>query len=260
MKEKIKLKNGNVLYIIPDEDALNPRTEWDNLGHMVAWHRNYHLGDNSIKGKEARNKFVPEFDDTESLFCALAGMNHPDDLEELQTKEDFKEYFEKVSDAAHEKAVILPLRLLDHSGLSMSIGSGAHWSDPGGWDSGQVGWIYMTYQEARSNFKVDENDTVEEWHGPNKGKRVPLRDVMVRMLEGEVETYDQYLRGDVYGFQLKKIVQFEKKNLETGELTIIEEEEDVDSCWGFYGSDHKENGLYEQAGIKEEDIIEETTV
>lgn len=38
------------------------------------------------------------------------------------------------------------------------------------------------------------------------------------ILRGEVEIYDQYLRGEVYGF-------------------IVEDDdgEHIDSCWGFYG-------------------------
>ena len=37
-------KNGKLLEIFVDEDSQNPR-EWDNLGTMVCWHRNYNLGD-----------------------------------------------------------------------------------------------------------------------------------------------------------------------------------------------------------------------
>ena len=36
-------------------------------------------------------------------------------------------------------------------------------------------------------------------------------------LHSEVETYDQYLRGECYGFQL------------------YEDGEEIDSCWGFLG-------------------------
>ena len=31
--------------IYTDEDAANPRTEFDNVGTMVCWHRGYNLGD-----------------------------------------------------------------------------------------------------------------------------------------------------------------------------------------------------------------------
>ncbi len=232
MKEKFKLKNGNILYIIQDDQPIDPRSD-DNLGTMICWHRRYSLGD---------TKKSKEFADTESLFCELAGMPHSDEVEGLNTKEEFKEYFEKVSDKAHENAIILPLRLFDHSGLSMSVGSGAHEFDPGGWDSGQIGWIYITREKIAEEFGKHGGRTDEE---------------IISYLEGEVALYDQYLTGDCYGFQLMKVVKFEKKNLGTGEVTIIEEEEHVDSCWGFFGTNFKENGLYEAVGITQEDIIEE---
>jgi hypothetical protein len=75
------------------------------------------------------------------------------------------------------------------------------------WDSGQVGWIYATWQKI-----------VSEW-GPGKGAMKKAE----KCLLAEVEEYDQYLTGDVYGY-------------------IIEDEEGetVDSCWGFFGHKYAE--------------------
>lgn len=68
------------------------------------------------------------------------------------------------------------------------------------WDSGQSGFVYCTKKQAR-----------EEW---GDDYEVNAR----RVLRGEVKTFDQYLRGDVYGY------------------TITDKDGDeVDSCWGFYG-------------------------
>ena len=53
-------------------------------------------------------------------------------------------------------------------------------------------------------------------------------------LKNEVEIYDQYLTGDVYGFDLVKVSTCDEGH---------EHEESIDSCWGFYGSDIKENGM-----------------
>ena len=61
------------------------------------------------------------------------------------------------------------------------------------------------------------------------------------MLVGEVEVYDQYLRGEVFGYQ----------------VFIFDEETDVweetdESCWGFYGDDLMENGILDNIdGLKE---------
>ena len=51
----------------------------------------------------------------------------------------------------------------------------------------------------------------------------------IEIMEGEVEVYDQYLRGEVYGY------------------TLYEQEDDEwteeDSCFGFYGDDVLTNGI-----------------
>lgn len=88
---------------------------------------------------------------------------------------------------------ILPLYLYDHSGITMNT-TGFHCP----WDSGRVGFICMS---------------------PDTAKDECIKDPLA-CLRGEVETYDQYLRGDVWGY----IVTHD----ETGE---------EDSCWGFFGSD-----------------------
>ena len=52
----------------------------------------------------------------------------------------------------------------------------------------------------------------------------------MRRLRGEVEAFDQYLRGDVYGV----IVQRVKRDEDGDEVDT----EELDSCWGFYGLDY----------------------
>jgi hypothetical protein len=224
--ETIFLKDNHVLKIYNDDNASNPR-EWDNLGTMICWHRRYNLGD---------TKDSKDFRDTEHLFEFLSGTHF--DAEEFENVPE-EEVWERISDRAHDNAVILPLSLYDHSGISMSVGSVRN-----DWDSGQVGWIYLTYERARKEFKVLEGDLVEEWYGPNKGQHVPLRDIMVRILEGEVETYNQYLTGDTYRFKVikKRSVTWINKDNPEEEVTEVEEEL-IDSCDGFFGSDWEENGM-----------------
>jgi hypothetical protein len=91
----------------------------------------------------------------------------------------------------------LPLYLYDHSGITMSTGP---FACP--WDSGQVGIIYIEKEKFR-----------KEWNC----KRVNKKKVY-DLLRAEVEIYDNYLTGAVYGF-------------------IVEDEtgDSVDSCWGFFG-------------------------
>lgn len=102
--------NGYTLKIIPDENPLNPRTDCDHLGIMLCWHRRYSLGD-----------------------------SHPYD-----TPQDFAE-----SAAAKDMFVCLPVYLLDHSGLYVSVND---FNDS--WDSGQLGFIYCTKQDAQNGLTI----------------------------------------------------------------------------------------------------------
>lgn len=115
--------------------------------------------------------------------------------------------------------ISLPLYLYDHSGLTINT---TGFSCP--WDSGQVGVIFITLERIRKEYGV---------------KRISkkMRERVIKYLIGEVETYDQYLTGDIYGFSIEEI----KKCTKCKE----EHTEHIDSCWGFYGSDPKENGMLE---------------
>lgn len=96
--------------------------------------------------------------------------------------------------------IALPIYLYDHSGITINT---AGFSCP--WDSGQVGVIYCTKEAAVKEFG-------------NKVCTTKVREKALKCLRGEIEELDQYLRGEVYGFEV-----FDP----AGEL--------VDSCWGFYG-------------------------
>ena len=93
----------------------------------------------------------------------------------------------------------LPLYLYDHSGLTMAT---IPFSCP--WDSGQVGCIVVGTEKV-----------LKEWKRKKMSKG--LRKKAFTVLQGEVETYDQYLRGEVYGYEIEKDGEFQ------------------DSCWGYFG-------------------------
>ncbi len=107
--------------------------------------------------------------------------------------------------------IMLSLYLYDHSGITMNT---TGFSCP--WDSGQVGWIYCTKEKGRESLATYTDEAVRE------------------VLVGEVEIYDQYLRGDVYYFLCEEGTVCDK-----GEVHW----EVTNSCCGFYGSDVEENGM-----------------
>lgn len=223
--ETIKHK-GLTIKIIQDEDAPNPRKEYSNAGTMVCWHSRYDLGDEQRRDdprewmEELAEEYRPGLNDwlENGLYTRTVtadySQNKPYKEQMSKYRQRRREIVQKLLDQYY---IMLPLALIDHSGISMYIGSGAHACDPGGWDSGQVGWIYCTKKKA-----------VEEW-----GKKTCTRTVIAaaeKYLKGEVEEYDQYLTGDVYGY-------------------IVEDEEGVqlDSCWGMFGFDYCKGEAIEEA-------------
>ena len=116
----------------------------------------------------------------------------------------------------------LPLYLYDHSGITMST---APFSCP--WDSGQVGYIYVTKSQIRKEYRC---------------KRISpkLRARILGYLRSEVDEYDNYLTGEVYGFRVFDCCGY-----------------DVDSCYGFYGRESAESAgnealaYYNQNGEEE---------
>ena len=44
----VAYKAPYLLQIMMDDEPLNPRTDYDNFGHMACWHRRYNLGMNTI--------------------------------------------------------------------------------------------------------------------------------------------------------------------------------------------------------------------
>jgi hypothetical protein len=122
--------------------------------------------------------------------------------------------------------VTLPLFLYDHSGITMKT---TKFSCP--WDSGQIGIIYISKQ-----------DIIKEYGAFNKENKLKAIDYM----RCEVKTYDNYLTGNIYGFQL-----VEKK---TCECCSNVDEEVIDSCWGLNGDDFKNNGILDN--LDKEDLKE----
>ena len=111
-----------------------------------------------------------------------------DDLNKIMNRKDVK---------------FLPLYLYDHSGITMST---SPFSCP--WDSGQVGIIYATHEDIRKEF------------GPQGRALGHITDKAItsafKLMRQEVEVYDAFLKGEVYGY-------------------IIEDPDgdEIDSCWGF---------------------------
>lgn len=129
-----------------------------------------------------------EWDNAGTMVCFHPRYNLGD-KHDFPTPDAFRLWWEEYG----KDGTILPLHLYDHSGITMR-------TTPFGcpWDSGQVGWIYITKERA---------------------EREGIKDAAA-YLRGEVETYDQYLTGDVYCFGIE------------------DDGHTLDSSCGYFGLEH----------------------
>jgi hypothetical protein len=100
---------------------------------------------------------------------------------------------------------VLPLYMYDHSSQHIAT---TPFSCP--WDSGQLGWIEVTREDALKMI----------------GPKNMTPDNIMHLLKMEVIEYNSYINGDVYRFEIHD-----------------ENGEEVDSCGSFYGQEWHENGL-----------------
>lgn len=210
-EDSLNVKNYTVR-LEQDTTPSCPREDFDNLGTMACGHSRYRLGDKQVDDVETF--FIGLVDDQEPGFeDSLNGFENwfwERNVYSAETEREFESRKEKrISQGLDKYYILLPLYLYEHSGITMSTGP---FSCP--WDSGQVGWIYVSKECVRKEYG---------WKKITKSREKQI----CRYLEGEVETYDQYLTGEVYGY-------------------IIEDEygEELDSCWGYYG-DHHNSGIYD---------------
>jgi len=107
-------------------------------------------------------------------------------------------------DITFEHFYIAGLHVHQHSGIAMST---TPFQSP--WDSGQAGFVYVS--KAKAQERAPDDRAPKDW--------------ALEIMGGEVETFGQYLNGDVYGYRVEY-------NGDT-----------VDSCWGFYDRGYcKEQG------------------
>lgn len=219
-----------------DEFPESPRA-WCNLGTMVCWHNLYSLGDEQPS------------EDPDEYLLAMAEEFSPGITERVERFadrlwEDLKEregltledrlrshgiavdayQAERVLAVLDRHVIMLPLYLMDHSGLSMNTGG---FSCP--WDSGQVGYIYAKKADIRKEYG---------WKLITAKRQKQIESY----LKGEVEVYDQHLRGDVWGFVIEEFVPDEGW-------------QETDSCWGFYGSDPFENGMSDHINVDDHVLL-----
>lgn len=152
-----------------DCEVFNPRQD-DNLGTMICFHNRYVLGDK----------------------------DHGYSTDDYNSFEEMEQAIWKNENAG----VVLPLYLLDHSGITMNT---TGFSCP--WDSGQIGFIFISKEKMRYEYSC-------------KRVSMKLSRRVAGYLKSEVQTYDQYLTGDIWHYC----------------ITNTETDEEVDAVGGYFGS------------------------
>ncbi len=188
-------KITQIVVIVNDSCVQSPRDEWDNAGTIV-----------SLVNRDFGS------DKDASPLYVLRREKDNDGKFYYERQEIDRSYVKRIDDycknnvavVAGERACILPIYMYNHSGCTIKT---SPFSCP--WDSGLVGYIYMTAEKAKK----------EQF---TKGNKVDWKRV-VECLKSEVHTYNQYLTGEVYGFQSYSV------DTEAKEIT------ETDSCYGFFG-------------------------
>ena len=156
------------------------------------------VSDGGYKLEVFRDEFAEsprEWDNLGKMVCWHRRYNLGDkheykDPQEFYESEEYKNAF-----------VILPLYLYDHSGITMS---NTDFGDR--WDSGQVGYIFVTKEKAQQEYHCELDESLEQ----------KIKEHLI----AETKTYDNYLQGDCFGFKITD---------EVGD--------ELDSCGGFFGGD-----------------------
>lgn len=197
------------LMVQPDDILISPREVDEHFGTMVCFHPRYALGDHH--NHMDKDDFLREMY-LDTVGHDEAGMKRYERMVNIVSsrfrhgpKTEERAIDEAMQKVISEKYLMLPLYLYDHSGLAMSTESFSGRAPYAEWDSGQVGWIYVSKEDALKEFDADKMTGA-------------IRQKADALMRSEVAAYDSYLHGECYGFELYK----------NGELS--------DSCWGFMGN------------------------
>ena len=166
---KIAQKGNFTLFVKDSEVIFNPRTEYDCFSNMVCFHNRYRLGDKHNYNKNDYNSW--------------------EELKNAITKDN-------------DIFLIYPLYMYEHSGVSLSI---EPFSCP--FDSGQIGFVFVTKQMIRESFSIKRCTKKYETKALDN-------------IKSELSEYVSYLNGESYEY-------------------VIEDENNdvVDSCCGYFSYD-----------------------
>ncbi|MCX7610241.1 MAG: hypothetical protein N2043_01465 [Ignavibacterium sp.] len=210
------------IYIAHDPFPSNPRHFEENIAHFIFWHSRYNLGDKhyyksprefledlavKLISKDQLDEIVEQkfsnvhyyFDEDTEKWYITDGVDMLYDeafnlLDEafdyLETEKDFyrnDEWSEQLSDEElmsiiKQNALIVPVYMYDHSGISLSM---IPFSCR--FDSGQVGWAYVIHKDIKKHYGEVNEKTLED---------------AKEALNFELNRYNDYINSDVYAINI----------------------------------------------------------
>lgn len=146
-------------------------------------------------------------DNVTTMVCFHSRYNLGDKTDYKSNNFDSWDELKQQIESDHKVLMIKPLYMYDHSGITIS-------TSPFGcqWDSGQIGWVFVDEKKLKSisGEGTYTDEEINEW------------------IKGDVETYDNYLTGEVYCYSV-----YEVSTCSLGhEHKVL-----LESCGGYYGEE-----------------------
>ena len=161
-------------------------------------HRGYDIGIYYDTSPESPR----EWDNLGTFYTAHCRYRPEKEFDEYFRREEVFDRYGDFSDSFEKKYIALKIYLYYHSGQTISS---SPFSCP--WDSGLFGIVAVSVEKVKKEYG---------WKLLTAARRRKIEEY----LQGEIDTYDNYLRGEVYGYR----------------ITPADDKDDVlESCWGYYG-------------------------
>ena len=166
------------------------------------------------------NQFIVEHDGYKprDIYDYLIEISKPEKNRDMNSVRDFSDFH------------IYVLYAYIHSGVSLSLGAGTD-----RFDTSSTGYVLISKKEC-----PESSDAVTQ-------------------AENLIKTWNTYLQSDVYQFEVIKLIPYKRQYLGIPRRyseNVEYEEEEVDSCGGFYGTDFSEMLEHIADDLYNEEIIE----
>lgn len=221
---------GYTINIYQDDNTDSP-DDWGNEDVFLVYeHRNLTV---ERKGFYPLNIFeyltlkkeLNKLKNTPSDFAEEVYQNQIEEFED-----ELKGYFDYESEY-----YIFPIDMYSHSGIHLSLANTIDYPDRK-WDVSTTGYVLVNKHELSTDI----------YNNSPYYKDLSERDRAIKLAEYCIEEWNDYLSGNVWGYEIyskKECYKIPKEYVDEGvslkdiiqHADIIIDDIEVDSCWGFYG-------------------------